>query len=151
MIRLLWRLFATTTPGRLRLTKPAKSSGEPLIEDRTSGVLIEPVTKVELAFNKHVSGSDCKMVSMACMTSGVSCSVAVAYIVCEAVRVAGDTAVIMVWVVKGVFIELITEGEVARDEVVIVVEIISEVTIAEVVVAVAKIIIDGAVTEGAFA
>ena len=89
-------------PCRLRLTQWAKRSGEHLIEDRASGelaVLIGPVAKAGLVFKKYISRLDCKLVSMACMTFGVYCSVAVGSMVGTVARVARDTAVTTTWVV----------------------------------------------------
>ena len=57
----------------------------------------------------------------------------------------GDTAVIMAWVAYGAFTEAVNERAVAEDRNVMVTEAISEVTIAKVVVAVAKVAIDGVV------
>ena len=100
-----------------------------------------------MAFKNYVAGSECKMVLIDYMTFGVSCSVVVVSIVDTAAGVAGDTAVITACLVNGMFSEVVTEGAVAKDGVVMVAESISEVTITEVMVVVTKVIIDGVVTE----
>ena len=63
-----------------------------------------------------------------------------------AARVAGDTTVITAWVVNGAYTEVVTVGTVAQAGVVLVAEVFSELTIAEVVVTFAKVVIDWAVT-----
>ena len=83
---------------------------------------------------------------MACMTFGEMLSCCSFHSWCSR-WVAGDIVIITTFVANGPFTGVVAEWAVTKDGVVMFAEAVSEVTVTELVVAVAKVVIDGAVTE----